>query len=161
MPSFDIVSKTDLAEVDNAIQGMAREIGTRFDFKGSKCTVERKELLITLLADDDMKLRQMQELLKGYMVRRKLEAGALEFKDPQAASGNTLRQEVTIKQGIDQTLGKRIVKELKESKLKVQVSIQGDELRVTGKKKDDLQDAIAFVRAMKIEQPLQYQNFRD
>ncbi|MBL9036303.1 MAG: YajQ family cyclic di-GMP-binding protein [Rhodospirillaceae bacterium] len=161
MPSFDIVSKTDLAEVDNAIQGVVREIGTRFDFKGSKCTVERKELLITLLADDDMKLRQMQELLKGYMVRRKLEASALEFKDPQSASGNTLRQEVTIKQGIDQTLGKRIVKELKDSKLKVQVSIQGDELRVTGKKKDDLQDAIAFVRAMKIEQPLQYQNFRD
>ncbi len=161
MPSFDIVSKTDLAEVDNAIQGVVREIGTRFDFKGSKCSVERKELLITLLADDDMKLRQMQELVKGYMVRRKLEASALEFKDPQAASGNTLRQEVTIKQGIDQTLAKRIVKEIKDSKLKVQVSIQGDELRVTGKKKDDLQDAIAFVRAMKIEQPLQYQNFRD
>lgn len=161
MPSFDIVSETDLAEVDNAIQGVSREIGTRFDFKGSKCTIERKEALITLLADDDMKLRQMQELLRGYMVRRKLEASALEFKDPQTASGNTLRQEVTIKQGIDQILGKRIVKELKDSKLKVQVSIQGDELRVTGKKRDDLQEAIAFVRAMKIEQPLQYQNFRD
>ena len=161
MPSFDIVSKTDLAEVDNAIQGVVREIGTRFDFKGSKCSVERKELLITLLADDDMKLRQMQELLKGYMVRRKLDASALDFKDPQAASGNTLRQEVNVKQGIDQTLAKRIVKEIKDSKMKVQVSIQGDELRVTGKKKDDLQDAIAFVRAMKIEQPLQYLNFRD
>lgn len=161
MPSFDTVLEPDLVEVRNAVDQASREIGTRFDFKGSKCTVERKELLITLLADDDMKLRQMQELLKGYMVRRKLEASALEFKDPQSASGNTLRQEVTIKQGIDQTLGKRIVKELKDSKLKVQVSIQGDELRVTGKKKDDLQDAIAFVRAMKIEQPLQYQNFRD
>jgi uncharacterized protein YajQ (UPF0234 family) len=161
MPSFDIVSETDLAEVDNAIQGVAREIGTRFDFKGSKCTIERKEALITLLADDDMKLRQMQELLRGYMVRRKLEASALEFKDPQTASGNTLRQEVNIKQGIDQTLAKRIVKEIKDSKLKVQVSIQGDELRVTGKKRDELQEAIAFVRAMKIDQPLQYQNFRD
>jgi len=161
MPSFDIVSETDLAEVDNAIQGVAREIGTRFDFKGSKCTIERKEALITLLADDDMKLRQMQELLRGYMVRRKLDASALDFKEPEKASGNTLRQEVNVKQGIDQTLGKRIVKELKDSKLKVQVSIQGDELRVTGKKKDDLQEAIAFVRAMKIEQPLQYQNFRD
>lgn len=161
MPSFDIVSKTDLAEVDNAVQGVVREIGTRFDFKGSKCTVERKEALITLLADDDMKLRQMQELLKGYMVRRKLDASALDFKDPQKASGNALRQEVNVKQGIDQTLAKRIVKELKDSKLKVQVSIQGDELRVSGKKKDDLQDAIAFVRAMKIDQPLQYQNFRD
>jgi cyclic-di-GMP-binding protein len=161
MPSFDIVSETDLAEVDNAIQGVSREIGTRFDFKGSKCTIERKEALITLLADDDMKLRQMQELLRGYMVRRKLEASALEFKDPQTASGNTLRQEVNIKQGIDQTLAKRIVKEIKDSKLKVQVSIQGDELRVTGKKRDELQEAIAFVRAMKIDQPLQYQNFRD
>ena len=161
MPSFDIVSKTDMAEVDNAVQGVAREIGTRFDFKGSKCTIERKEALITILADDDMKLRQIQELLKGYMVRRKLDASALEFKEPQKASGNALRQEVVVKQGIDQTVGKRIVKEIKDSKLKVQVSIQGDELRVTGKKKDDLQEAIAFVRAMKIEQPLQYQNFRD
>jgi cyclic-di-GMP-binding protein len=161
MPSFDIVSKTDMAEVDNAVQGAVREIGTRFDFKGSKCTIERKEALITVLADDDMKLRQMQELLKGYMVRRKLDASALEFKDPQKASGNALRQEVVVKQGIDQTLGKRIVKEIKDSKMKVQVSIQGDELRVTGKKKDDLQDTIAFVRGLKIEQPLQFVNFRD
>ena len=161
MPSFDIVSKTDMAEVDNAVQGVAREIGTRFDFKGSKCTIERKEELITLLADDDMKLRQMQELMKGYMVRRKLDASALEFKEPQKASGNALRQEVVVKQGIDQTLGKRIVKEIKDSKMKVQVSIQGEELRVTGKKKDDLQDTIAFVRSLKIEQPLQFVNFRD
>ena len=161
MPSFDIVSKTDLAEVDNAVQGAVREIGTRFDFKGSKCTIERKEALITMLADDDMKLRQMQELLKGYVVRRKLDVSALEFKEPQKASGNALRQEVVVKQGIDQTVGKRIVKEIKDSKLKVQVSIQGDELRVSGKKKDDLQDAIAFVRGLKIEQPLQFVNFRD
>jgi len=161
MPSFDIVSKTDMAEVDNAMQGVAREIGTRFDFKGSKCTIERKEALITILADDDMKLRQMQELLRGHVVRRKLDAGALEFKEPQKASGNALRQEVVVKQGIDQTLGKRIVKEIKDSKLKVQVSIQGDELRVSGKKKDDLQDTIAFVRGLKIEQPLQFVNFRD
>jgi cyclic-di-GMP-binding protein len=161
MPSFDIVSKTDMAEVDNALQGVVREVGTRFDFKGSKCTIERKEALITILADDDMKLRQMQELLKGYMVRRKLDASALEFKEPQKASGNALRQEVVVKQGIDQTLGKRIVKDIKDSKLKVQVSIQGDELRVTGKKKDDLQDTIAFVRGLKIEQPLQFVNFRD
>lgn len=161
MPSFDIVSKTDMAEVDNAVQGVAREIGTRFDFKGSHCTIERKEALITILADDDMKLRQMQELLKGYMVRRKLDASALEFKDPQRASGNALRQEVVVKQGIDQTLGKRIVKDIKDSKMKVQVSIQGDELRVSGKKKDDLQDTIAFVRGLKIEQPLQFVNFRD
>ena len=161
MPSFDIASKTELAEVDNAVQGVVREIGTRFDFKGSSCSVERAEATITLLADDDMKLKQMQELLKGYVTRRKLDAGALEFKDPQKASGNTLKQEVIVKQGIDQTLAKKIVKDIKDSKLKVQVSIQGDELRVTGKKKDDLQTAIQFVRSLKIEQPLQFVNFRD
>ncbi len=161
MPSFDIVSKTELAEVDNAVQGVVREIGTRFDFKGSHCTVERKEAQINILADDDMKLKQIQELLKGYITRRKLDAGALEFKEPQKASGNALRQEVIVKQGIDQVLAKKIVKEIKDNKLKVQVSIQGDELRVSSKKKDDLQTAIQFVRGLKIEQPLQYVNFRD
>jgi cyclic-di-GMP-binding protein len=161
MPSFDIVSKTDLAEIDNALQGVTREIGTRFDFKGSHCSIERKELLITLLADDDMKLRQMQELVRGYVTRRKLDASCLDFKDPQKAAGNTLRQEILIKQGIEQALAKRIVKEVKDSKLKVQVAIQGDELRVTGKKKDDLQDAMKLVRGIKLDQPVQFVNFRD
>jgi uncharacterized protein YajQ (UPF0234 family) len=161
MPSFDIVSKTDLTEVDNAINGARREIDTRFDFKGSKCTIERKEESITLLADDDMKLRQMQELLRGYITRRKLDAGALEFKDPEKASGNAVRQEVIVKQGIDRELAKQIVTAIKQAKLKVQTAIQGDELRVTGKKRDDLQEAIALIRGLKIEQPLQYENFRD
>jgi cyclic-di-GMP-binding protein len=161
MPSFDIVSKTDLTEVDNAINGARREIDTRFDFKGAKCTIERNDAAITLLADDDMKLKQMQELLKGYVTRRKLDAGALEFKDPERASGNAVRQEVIVKQGIEQKLGKEIVKAIKDAKLKVQTSIQGDELRVTGKKRDDLQEAIALIRGMKIDQPLQYVNFRD
>ena len=161
MPSFDIVSKTDLTEVDNAINGARREIDTRFDFKGSKCTIERSDESITLLADDDMKLRQMQELLKGYITRRKLDAGALEFKDPERASGNFVRQEVIVKQGIDRELAKQIVKAIKDAKLKVQTAIQGDELRVTGKKRDDLQEAIALIRGLKIEQPLQYENFRD
>lgn len=161
MPSFDIVSKTDLAEVDNAVQGVVREIGTRFDFKGSHCTVERKEALITINADDEQKLRQVQDLLKVYITRRKLDVGCLEFKDEQKATGNSRRQEVVVKQGIEQVLGKKIVKDIKESKLKVQVSIQGDELRVAGKKRDDLQDAIAFVKSLKIEQPLQFVNFRD
>jgi cyclic-di-GMP-binding protein len=161
MPSFDIVSKTDLAEVDNALNGMKREIDTRFDFKGSKCSVERKEETLTILADDDLKLKQMHELLKGYFVRRKLDPGALEFKDPEKASGNAVRQQVIVKQGIDSTLAKRIVKEIKDRKMKVQAAIQGDELRISGKKRDDLQDAIALVKDMKIEQPLQYVNFRD
>jgi uncharacterized protein YajQ (UPF0234 family) len=108
-----------------------------------------------------MKLRQMQELLRGYVTRRKLDAGALEFKDAEKASGNSVRQEVIIKQGIDQKLGKEIVKAIKDAKLKVQTAIQGDELRITGKKRDDLQEAIALIRGLKIEQPLQYVNFRD
>jgi hypothetical protein len=123
--------------------------------------MERKEETITLLADDDMKLRQMQELLKGYVTRRKLDAGALEFKDPERASGNAERQEVVVKQGIDKDLAKQIVKAIKDNKLKVQAAIQGDELRISGKKRDDLQEAIALVRTLKIEQPLQYVNFRD
>lgn len=161
MPSFDIVSKTELAEIENAVQGVVREIGTRFDFKGSHCTVERKEAVITINADDEQKLKQVQELLKVYVTRRKLDAGCLEFKDEQKATGNSRRQEVIVKQGIEQTLAKKIVKDIKDSKMKVQVSIQGDELRVSGKKRDDLQEAIAFVKGLKIEQPLQFVNFRD
>jgi uncharacterized protein YajQ (UPF0234 family) len=161
MPSFDIVSKTDLAEVDNAVQGVTREIGTRFDFKGSKCTIERKEGTITIVADDALKLKQMQELVKGYFVRRKLDPGCLEWKPEEKASGNTLRQIVLVKQGIDKELAKQIVKAIKDSKLKVQAAIQGDELRITGKKRDDLQEAIQQVRGLKIEQPLQFVNFRD
>ncbi|HVO16780.1 MAG TPA: YajQ family cyclic di-GMP-binding protein [Alphaproteobacteria bacterium] len=161
MPSFDIVSKTDLAEVANAINGMAREIATRFDFKGSKSTVEHKDGTITLNADDDLKLKQMHELLKTYLTRRKVDAAALDFKPPEKASGGAVRQTVVVRQGIEQEIAKRIVKEVKGTKLKVQVAIQGDTLRVTGKKRDDLQEAIAFVRGLKIEQPLQYVNFRD
>jgi uncharacterized protein YajQ (UPF0234 family) len=161
MPSFDIVSRTDLQEVDNALQGTMREISTRYDFKGSKCTIERKDTALTILADDEMKLKQVQELLKGHLARRKVDAGAFDFATPEKASGNALRQTVTVKQGVDRELAQKIVREVKSSKLKVQVAIQGDELRVTGKKRDDLQDAIALVRDLKLTQPLQYVNFRD
>jgi uncharacterized protein YajQ (UPF0234 family) len=161
MPSFDIVSKTDLAEVTNAVNGMTREIATRFDFKGSKCTVEHKDGTITLNSDDELKLKQMHELLKAHLTRRKVDVGALDFKPAEKASGSALRQTVVVRQGIAQDLAKRIVKEVKGSKLKVQIAIQGDALRVTGKKRDELQQAIALVRGLKIEQPLQYVNFRD
>ncbi len=161
MPSFDIVSKTDLAEVDNALGNIVREIETRFDFKGSHCSIERKEAVLTVLADDKLKLNQMHELLKVHLTRRKIEPTVLDFKDVQKASGDSVRQEITIKQGIEKELAKRLTKDLKDSKLKIQVAIQGDELRVTDKKRDDLQEAIAFVRGLKIEQPLQYVNFRD
>jgi len=161
MPSFDIVSRTDLAEVDNALQGAAREIATRYDFKGSNCSFERKGETVTLKADDDYKLKQMQALLRGYMVRRKVEVGALEFGKPERASGNSLRQVVTVKQGIERELAQQIVKEIKGSKTKVQAAIQGDELRVSGKNRDDLQKTIELITGLKIDQPLQYVNFRD
>lgn len=161
MPSFDIVSRLDLAEVDNAIAGITREIATRFDFKGSKCTIERNESEIALVADDDLKLKQMHELLKVHLTRRKVEPGALEFKTPEKAAGNTVRQAIVLRQGIDAALSKQLVREIKDSKLKVQVSVQGGEVRVVGKKRDDLQAAISYVRGLKIEQPLQYLNFRD
>lgn len=161
MPSFDIVSRIDLAEVDNAIAGITREIATRFDFKGSKCTIERKEGEIALVADDDLKLKQMHELIKVHLTRRKVEPGALDFQKPEKAAGNTLRQTVMLRQGIDAALAKQLVRELKDSKLKVQTAVQGGELRITGKQRDDLQAAIALVRGLKIEQPLQYLNFRE
>jgi len=161
MPSFDIVSRLELAEVDNALAGLAREIATRFDFKGAKSSVRRDEGTLTILADDELKLKQMQELLKGHLARRKVEPGALEFKTPEKAAGQSLRQSVTLRQGIDSELAKRLAREIKDSKLKVQASIQGDELRISGKKRDDLQAAIAMIRGLKIEQPLQYVNFRE
>ena len=161
MPSFDIVSRVDLAEVDNAIAGMTREIGTRFDFKGSKCTIARQEGILTIYADDELKLKQMHELLKVHLTRRKVDPAALDYRTPEKASGNTLRQTIVLRQGVDATLARQLIREIKDSKLKVQVSIQGDELRVTGKKRDDLQAAIAVARSLKIEQPLQYVNFRD
>ena len=161
MPSFDIVSRVDLAEVDNALAGLAREIAQRFDFKGSKSSVKREELLLTVLADDVLKLKQMQELLKAHLTRRKVDAGVLDFAEPEKATGGTLRQSVKLRQGIDRELARKLAQRIKESKLKIQAAIQGDELRVTGKKRDDLQAAIAEIRAMKSEQPLQFVNFRE
>lgn len=161
MPSFDVVSRLDLAEVDNAVAGIDREIATRFDFKGSKCSVKRDEGTINLVADDDLKLKQLHELLKVHLTRRKVDPAALDFKPPEKASGNTLRQAVALRQGVDADLARKLVREIKDSKLKVQVAIQGSELRITGKKRDDLQAAIVLLRGLKIEQPLQYLNFRE
>jgi cyclic-di-GMP-binding protein len=161
MPSFDIVSKTELSEVGNAIDGVTRELTTRFDFKGSNSQIERQEGTLTLTAEDGTKLRQMQELVKAYFVRRKLDPRCIEWKDEEKAAGNTLRQIAIVKQGIDREVAKEIVKAIKDAKLKVQAAMQGDELRVTGKKRDDLQTAIALVKTLKIEIPLQYVNFRE
>lgn len=161
MPSFDIVSRLEMAEVDNALAGLMREVSTRYDFKDSKSSVTRQESNLLILADDELKLRQLHELLKMHLTRRKVDAGALEFKPAEKASGNMQRQTVVLKQGVDRELAKRLVREIKDSGLKVQAAVQGEELRVTGKKRDDLQAAIALLRNLKIEQPLQYVNFRD
>ena len=166
MPSFDVVSRIDLAEVDNAVAAINREIATRFDFKGSKCTIVRQEGAhnegeIALVADDELKLKQMHELLKVHLTRRKVEPGALDYQTPEKAAGNTVRQTIALRQGIDADLARRLVRDIKDSKLKVQAAVQGGELRLTGKKRDDLQAAIALIRGLKIEQPLQYVNFRE
>lgn len=161
MPSFDVVSETDMSEVDNALQMMSREIGQRYDFKGSKSTIERDKETLTLLADDDYKLSAMHDLLKVHLTRRKVDTQALDFKDKEAASGGMIRQKIVVKQGIDQDTAKTITKEIKASKMKVQASIQGDTVRITGKKRDDLQEAIAHIKGLKISLPLQYINFRD
>ena len=161
MPSFDVVSRTDLMEVDNAINGVKREIKQRFDLAGTKCDIERTDNTLTIIADDTMKLTQVESLLRGYLARRKVDQGAFEFNATQNAAGGTIRRTISIRQGLDDDLGRKITKAVKGTKIKVQVSIQGSELRMSGKKRDDLQKTIAFIKEMKIEQPLQYVNFRD
>lgn len=161
MPSFDIVSKTAMPEVDNAVANAMREIGQRYDFKGSQSTITFENDEILLFADDDMKLRQLHEVLQGHLAKRGVEVGVLDYQTAEQAAGQSVRQRVVIKQGIEKELAKKIVKDIKGKKLKVQVAIQGDELRVTGKKRDDLQGVIQFCKDMGLEQPLQYVNFRD
>ena len=161
MPTFDVVSKPNIPEVDNAVNGIEREVKQRFDLKGRMCSVERSGNTLTITADNDMLLRQMKDLLHTYCARRGVDSGFLDFKSPQDATKGSLRQDVLIRQGIDQALGKEIIKMIKGSKLKVQVAIQGDELRISGKQRDDLQITIESIKEMKITLPLQYINFRD
>jgi len=161
MPSFDVVSKTDLAEVDNALANMTREISQRYDFKNSASRVERKDSEITLNADDELKLKQMHELLQGHLTRRKIDARVIDYREAEKAAGQAVRQKALIRQGIDRELARRLVKEVKDAKFKVQVSVQGDELRVTGKKRDDLQSVIQHLKGLALDQPLQFVNFRD
>lgn len=161
MPSFDVVSKTDLAEVDNALNGVEREIKKRWDLANTKCAIVRSDDTLTLTADNSMKMTQVEELLLKYLAMRKVELGAFDFQKAQYAVGSSLREIVNIKQGIDGDLGRKISKEIKSAKMKVQLAIQGNELRITGKKRDDLQEAIAFINGMKNSQPLQFVNFRD
>jgi len=161
MPSFDVVCEVDVQEMDNAVNQVKKELTTRYDFKHSKASIELKDGKITLVGDDANNLNTVAEILRAKMVRRKLEVNALEYGGIEAASGDTRRQVITVKQGVDQESAKKIVKRIKDEKMKVQAAIQGDQVRITGKKRDDLQAAMSLVRGMDVDRPLSFTNFRD
>jgi uncharacterized protein YajQ (UPF0234 family) len=160
MPSFDIVSEVDLQEVKNAVVQANREIGTRFDFKGVDAAFEQNENEVLLRAEQEFQLNQMMDILRQKLVKRKVDVAAMDIKDVET-SLHLARQRVFIKQGIDSDVAKKMVKQIKSSKLKVQAQIQGEQIRVTGKKRDDLQQTIALLRDADYGLPLQFQNFRD
>ncbi len=163
MPSFDIVSRVDMQEMDNAINQVKKEISTRFDFRGSKTQIDldRKEAKITILTEDEMKVRAVRDMLISKVVRRSIEAEALDFGTPEKAGGDMVRQVVGIANGIDVDTARKVVKLIKDAKLKVQAAIQGDEVRVTGKKRDDLQDVISMIKESDLGMPLQFVNYRE
>ena len=162
MPSFDIVSKADLQTIDNAINSAIRELATRWDLKAGKCTIEldKKQMLVNLHAGNDMEMDTLEKILIGRFVKQNLDPKALDFQKERYASGNTMRKDVKIKQGIDKENAKKIVKAIKDSGLKVQAAIMDDIIRVTGKKIDDLQEVIALCRNSEFELPLQYINMK-
>lgn len=160
MPSFDVVSQLDMHEVSNAVDQANREISTRYDFKGSGASYVLNDNQITMKAPSDFQLKQMLEVLTLKLSKRGVDVDCLETDEPQIAI-NEARQLVTLRQGLDSALAKKIQKRLKESKLKVQTAVQGDQVRVTGKKRDDLQSAIAVLKEANLGLPLQYINFRD
>ena len=161
MPSFDIVSEVNQVEVRNALDQANREISTRFDFKGSDARVEHKEKELTLYADDDFKLKQVTDVLLGKLTKRSVDVRALKFGNVEKISGDKIKQVATLRVGIEQELAKNIVKQIKDSKLKVQASIQGDAVRVSGAKRDELQNVIALVKKTVTDFPVQFGNFRD
>ncbi len=162
MPSFDIVSEVEKTEVKNAVEQTNKEVSTRFDFKGSDARVEQADLVLTVFADNEFQMNQVQEILNSKLTKRGVDIKCLDISDKvEKVSGNKVKRNCTVKVGVEIEMAKKIVKHLKDSKLKVQASIQGDTVRVSGKKRDDLQDAIAFVKKTITDFPLQYQNFRD
>jgi len=160
MPSFDIVSELDLHEVANAIDQANREVGTRFDFKGSDAKYELNEAVVTLVAKADFQLKQMLDILRLKLSKRGIDLACMKIDDALIA-GQSAKQVVTLRQGIETELGKKIQRVIKDSKLKVQAAIQDKKLRITGKSRDDLQEVIALVKGAKLEMPFQYNNFRD
>ena len=161
MPSFDVVSRLDHQEIDNAIGNATREITTRYDFKGSNTSIEKKDNSIVVLTDDEMKAGQVNDMLVTHFVRRKVDPLCLKKKELEKAGGNKIKQTYDLIEGIDQSICKKLIADVKSSKIKVQVKINGNELRVDGKKKDDLQSVIQLIESSNIGIPLQFINFRD
>ena len=161
MPSFDVVSRLDFQEIDNAIGNSLREIGTRYDFKGSNTTIERSAKQLTVVTDDELKLRQVHDLIVTHLVRRKVDTLCLKVSLKEKATGNKIRQIYKFIEGIEQPIAKKITTDIKSSKLKLQVRINGNELRIEGKKKDDLQTVIQMVQDANLGIPVQFINYRD
>ncbi|KTD07949.1 YajQ family cyclic di-GMP-binding protein [Legionella jamestowniensis] len=161
MPSFDIVSEINKVELRHAVENAQREMGTRFDFRGVDSSIELNDLVVTLKAESDFQVRQLEDLFRNHCTKRGVDASGSDIEDEPVHSGKIYSLSMTFKQGIDQPTAKDIVKLIKDSKLKVQTAIQGDKIRVTGKKRDDLQDVIALLKKSEIKLPLQFENFRD
>lgn len=161
MPAFDIVSEVNKVELRHAVENATREVGTRFDFRGTLTSITLNDLSVTLKSESDFQVRQLEDLFRTHCTKRGVSTVGVEMEKEPVHSGRTFSLTMTFKQGIDQPLAKDIVKSLKESKIKIQTSIQGDKIRVTGKNRDDLQECIALLKKSEIEFPLQFENFRD
>jgi uncharacterized protein YajQ (UPF0234 family) len=161
MPSFDTVCEPDLTEVKNAVDNTSKEIGTRFDFKGTAAAVELKDKEITLIGDADFQLQQIDDVLRNKLTKRSVDVRYLDVGDIQKIGGDKVKQVIKIKTGIESKDAKKITQLVKESKLKVQASIQGDSVRITGAKRDDLQAAMALIKKDLVDMPLSFNNFRD
>ena len=160
MPSFDIVSELNMHEVDNAVDQANREVGNRFDFKGTKCKFAQDKNTVTLIGDADFHLRQLQDILESKLIKRGIDITCMDAAEPEINLAEA-RQKITLREGLESEQAKKLVKMIKDSKTKVQASIQGDKVRVTGKKRDDLQEVIALLKESNFDMPLQFNNFRD
>jgi uncharacterized protein YajQ (UPF0234 family) len=160
MPSFDVVSQLDAHELTNAVDQANRELGQRFDFKDQGASYSLEEFTVTMKAKVEFQLRQMLDILKLRLSKRGIDVKCIELKDPETNLAEA-RQQVLLRHGIDQDSGRKILRLVKDSKLRVQASLQGDKVRITGKSRDDLQSAIALLRKSELDRPLQYENFRD
>ena len=161
MPSFDIISKINYQEFDNALANCLREIANRYDFKGLDISIERKDKIITTIAPNELKLKQVNALLQIHFIRRKVDPRVITNKNSESAAGATIREVSELEEGISQENAKKIIADIKKLKLKIQIKIQGDELRAEGKKRDDLQEAMSAIEAIDIGLPIEFVNFRD